>query len=321
MEGVDSPTGESRSDMDLKERIRPAIETIGSDPAWRVVRGALRRTPRVLVLLWHRIDPAGPRHFEIVRSLPSEVFDAQLTELASIGDIRTLDQVANGDVATDRPTFALTFDDDWMGYNDHVVPVLKSHGLTGTFFLSGRMLDSTGPTWWEALEFEILDEGFDAVCARLGITAATPGELAGQAQGTPLSVQIEQKHAERQPAMTADEITKLIDDDMQVAFHTRGHRDLPTLDADELASELRNGRDQLAELTGEPIDLIAYPHGRTNAAVEQATRKAGYRRAFTTTGRSHKTDGELPFEISRWDPVVASGARFRTKLAKRLLVA
>lgn len=305
----------------LRERIRPAIELIGSDPAWGAVRSALRRTPRVLVLLWHRIDPAGPSDFEIVRSLPSEVFDDQLAELASIGEIRTLEQVANGDIAEGRPTFALTFDDDWMGYNDHVVPVLKSHGLTGTFFLSGRMLDNIGPTWWEALEFEIVDEGFEAVCSRLGITASTPGELAGQVQGTPLSVEIEKRHADRQPAMTADEITKLVGSGMQVAFHTRGHRDLPTLDADELATQLREGRGQLAELTGEPIDLIAYPHGRTNAAVERATREAGYRRAFTTTGRAHKTDGALPFEISRWDPVVASGARFRTKLAKRLLAA
>lgn len=308
-------------DLSLRERMRPAIELIGSDPAWRFVHRALRRTPRVLVLLWHRIDPAGPRDFEVVRSLPTDVFDAQLAELASIGDIRTLDQVADGDVATDRPTFALTFDDDWMGYNDHVVPVLKSHRLTGTFFLSGRMLDGIGPTWWEALEFEILDDGFEAVCSRLGIAAANPGELAAQVQGTVLSSELEQRHAHRQPAMTAAEITQLVNDGMQVAFHTRGHRDLPTISADDVADELRIGREQLAELTGAPIDLLAYPHGRTSPTVEQAARAAGYKRAFTTTGHAHKIDQELPFEISRWDPVAAAGARFRIRLAKRLLSA
>jgi len=307
--------------MDLKERIRPAVETIGSGPAWQALRVALQRTPRVFVLLWHRIDPAGPRDFEVVRSLPSSVFDDQLAELATIGDIRTLDQVANGDVAADRPTFALTFDDDWTGYNDHVVPILKSHGVTGTFFLSGRVLDDIGPTWWEALEFEILDEGFEAVCSRLGVAASTPGELAVQVTGTPLSTAIEKRHADRQPAMATNEITKLVDAGMHVAFHTRGHRDLPTLAAEDLARELRHGRDELAELTGQPIDLIAYPHGRTNPAVEQAARAAGYRRAFTTTGRSHKIDGDLPFEISRWDPSPTAGPGFRVRLAKRLLAA
>lgn len=254
----------------------------------------------------------------MVRSLPSETFDQQLAELASLGTIKPLRAVAEGDIAASGPTFALSFDDDWHGYNEHVVPILAAHGVTATFFLSGRMLANLGPTWWEALEVEIREDGLRATAGRLGLVGSTPAELAKQIQGTPLSREIEARHAALGPVMNTAEVQKLSASGQDVRFHTRAHRDLPTLAADELNDEMQIGRQELAALANQPMDLLAYPHGTTSDDVQAAARDAGFIRSFTTNGRAHKAS-DLPFEMGRWDPVAVAGPEFRTHVAARLV--
>ena len=282
------------------------------------MRGITRRTSNVLVLVWHRVDPSGPAEHEIVRSLPSDVFDRQLSELGDLGTFCSLQDIAHGTDACDGPAIVVTFDDDWGGYVEHVLPVLQSHGVSATFFLSGRTLGGLGPTWWEALEHEIRTDGVVRVAGRLGLTAKSPSELARQVQGTDLSRQIEERHAERGSTMSTQAIGELRDAGMTIGFHTRGHLDLATLSGAELARELTTGRNDLAKIAGQPVDLLAYPHGRTNPAVQRAARQSGFARAFGSDGKAHRRDA-LPFEMSRWEPIESAGASFRSQVAARLL--
>lgn len=64
--------------------------------------------------------------------------------------------------------------------------------------------------------------------------------------------------------------------------HTRVHADLTTLSEDELAEDLAGSRRDLEDLLGEKIRYLAYPYGRINERVINATREAGYEAAFST---------------------------------------
>jgi hypothetical protein len=75
---------------------------------------------------------------------------------------------------------------------------------------------------------------------------------------------------------------------------------LPDLEADALASELeRSLRELRTEIPG-AAPMLAYPHGRNDAAVRAAAAAAGYRAGFTSeTGRNGA--GTDPYLLRRVD--------------------
>jgi len=68
---------------------------------------------------------------------------------------------------------------------------------------------------------------------------------------------------------------------VQFGSHGRSHADLTACDAGSLRSELEDSRKRLQDLTGQPIDEISYPFGRTDARVQQTAALAGYARGYT----------------------------------------
>ncbi len=91
--------------------------------------------------------------------------------------------------------------------------------------------------------------------------------------------------------MTADELQRFHSLGLRLAAHTRSHPSLPSLGSSDLGSELAGCRSDLEELTGSPVDLLAYPSGHHDARVRGAARGAGFRAAFTfLNGRVSRGD-------------------------------
>jgi peptidoglycan/xylan/chitin deacetylase (PgdA/CDA1 family) len=93
--------------------------------------------------------------------------------------------------------------------------------------------------------------------------------------------------------------------DMQrrgVSFHSHscGHLSLPTLNDEQLASELVESRTTLQRMLGRPVDYFAYPFGHLDERVVAATRSAGYRAAFSTQPGFNRNDVDR-FRIRRID--------------------
>jgi peptidoglycan/xylan/chitin deacetylase (PgdA/CDA1 family) len=90
-----------------------------------------------------------------------------------------------------------------------------------------------------------------------------------------------------------------------VGSHTRTHPLLPELAPDRLEAELVGSLVELERWLPEPLRVLAYPHGRHDAAVRAAAAAAGYRAAYTTEpGRNGA--GTDPFRLRRigvkaWD--------------------
>ena len=98
--------------------------------------------------------------------------------------------------------------------------------------------------------------------------------------------------------MTADEVRTLRSHGVEIGAHTHSHPDLTTLDHDAALDELRRGKAGLEELLGEPVDTLAYPFGRADAATREATRAAGFVAACRTGGEGNWSD---PLDIPRQD--------------------
>ena len=77
-----------------------------------------------------------------------------------------------------------------------------------------------------------------------------------------------------------DEARALAEDGMELGSHSISHPDLRTLDGPELASELRESKEAVEQLTGRPCRTFAYPFGLYDERVTQAAAEAGYELAF-----------------------------------------
>ena len=84
------------------------------------------------------------------------------------------------------------------------------------------------------------------------------------------------------------EVRHMIADGWEVDSHMLTHPSLPTLDAADLQHEVAGSRHQLHALFGIPLDFFCYPYGAYDAAVIDATRRAGYR------GRRRPTPARRP---------------------------
>jgi peptidoglycan/xylan/chitin deacetylase (PgdA/CDA1 family) len=107
-----------------------------------------------------------------------------------------------------------------------------------------------------------------------------------------------------EPLASWEELERLAAAGVAIGSHTRRHALLPELDAAALADELEGSRHDLEERLPS-VALLAYPHGRSDAASRSAAGAAGYRAAFTTEpGRNGA--GTDPYRLRRigvksWD--------------------
>ena len=102
--------------------------------------------------------------------------------------------------------------------------------------------------------------------------------------------------------------------------HTMTHANLSELTSrDELHHEIADSREALSKKLGKKIDYIAYPGGRVTDAVEEVTRDAGYRGAFTVHyGLSTPTEGV--YQMDRI-PIFGCNTHTMTRFKLRLAFA
>jgi peptidoglycan/xylan/chitin deacetylase (PgdA/CDA1 family) len=80
--------------------------------------------------------------------------------------------------------------------------------------------------------------------------------------------------------------------------HSRSHPFLTALSPECLDRELSGSRAELEDLLGRPVDYLAYPYGRVDQRVMDATRNAGYRGAFSCKAGFNRC-GVDPFRLRR----------------------
>lgn len=277
---------------------------------------ALRR--HGVILLYHRVTPQVGTRDCVVPTVTTTRFREQIEALQGVGDLVPLDALRTPSPRA-RVRIALTFDDDERSHVTDVLPVLQTLGAPATFFLCGRTLHGFGAPWWVLLEGAVARLGIYTVAGMLGVDAHDAPSLARLCEGTPLAETVARTfaHEDHAPLLAEDDFRALADTGMGIGFHTVGHPVLPALGDHALASALGTGRDALQAATGAAIDTLAYPHGRADARVAGAARRAGYAAGYRTGARP-VAPGVDPWWLARWEPGDVDPTTLRAHLALRV---
>ena len=85
---------------------------------------------------------------------------------------------------------------------------------------------------------------------------------------------------------------------LQAVAEGRDPGDLTTLDDTAAREQIAGSRQELQDLTGQPVHHFCYPYGRYTAAHVQMVQEAGYETA-TTTRRGRAQAGDSLLELHR----------------------
>jgi len=290
--------------------------------------------------MYHRVEPRqGDPAREFTPPLSCRVFAGQLDHLR-----RNYRVVAAADVQAEarrrrrggRVPAAVTFDDDTRSHVRWAAPLLRERGLTATFFLNGIALDGPRAYWWERLQ-AAHDQGrdwtdllppavladarsrcrdgaaLDAFAVTEAVERMTPDARATLSEALHAMLGADPTDA----GLRAGDIRHLAGQGFTIGFHGHNHEPMALLDDRSLARELDGGHRELSEASGERLTVIAYPHGKVNATVAEATRVRGWEFGFTTAPEA-VTDGADPLLLGRVDGWTPSVGIFAASLVRAL---
>ena len=253
-----------------------------------------RRSARGVVLLYHRIDDTPDVHG---LGMPEAVFDAQLQWLRAECHIMPLDELLSAphEQLPERAV-ALTFDD---GYEDNLLvaaPLLQRHQAPAAFFLTSRWLADHGEYWWDTLERLLLLTSSIPAVLDISIAGARVRLATGSAEerlaahwrlhDALVHASLEERErvvdalrswagggAPRVRPMMADGVRQLATlPGVTIGAHTVNHLALPDQRSGQLF-ELMECQADLRRVTGQPIDLFAYPYGAVDRESASSVRR------------------------------------------------
>lgn len=280
----------------------------------RIVNRAVRTLAclrgRGLVLVYHRIGVFTPRDCEIVPTVPVDLFRMHMQALGEVADLVTIDELlspVNGDrtdLRSQRPSVAVTFDDDLPSHVAYALPVLREMLVPAAFFLSGRALHCLGPYWFQQLEALLITHGAVRTAALLGTPPAAAARLARACQQSPAMrrrLAAVSAHAAQPSILQREDIAALSAAGMTIGFHTLDHDVLPTLGDAAMEAAVVQGRNQLAAAARHAVRFFAYPYGRVDARSARVVRNGGFEAAFTGQPEAvHRRHDR--YTIGRWEP-------------------
>lgn len=295
---------------------------------------------RLSILVLHRVlggpDPLYPEAMDAAR------FSEVCRWVRAMFRVLPLDTAVRRlrDGTLPERALAITFDD---GYADNcrvALPILKNLGLPATIFVSTGFLN--GGCMWNDI---IVEACRLSDCPHLDVADILP-----QASAVPIPLRSPRERREALEAlisaakymevdhrlkvvhsvadrlgvpvptdlmMTADEVRQLRSGGLQVGAHTVTHPILAELTLELMRREMKDSKDFLEDLLGEPVPLFAYPNGKLgddyDARAVSLARELGFEAAVTTTrgAASTRTD---PYQLPRFTPWDRTAWRFGLRM-------
>ena len=230
----------------------------------------------------------------------------------------------------------ITFDDGYAD-NFHVaLPILKTHGLTSTFFIATGFLDG-GRMWNDTiiesvracklpqLDLQAIGLGVHKV-ASVADKKVAISALIGQIKYRSVEDRVTTMlaiaaQAQVQPPddlmMTSNEVKLMRQAGMQIGAHTVNHPILARLSGPEACREILESRSTLERILGERVGLFAYPNGKPDEDYTPDTvalvRDLGFDAAVSTRWGVSGTDTDL-FQLRRFTPWDRNKLRFSMRM-------
>lgn len=292
-----------------------------------------------LAVMYHYVRDPASTPFPQIRALPPALFEQQLDWLQSeytVVGLSDFEAARAGHRALPDNPAILTFDDGFIDHYETAFPILRRRGLTGTFFLTE---DACGdaPRLLPVHKAQFLLARLGADAFGQAVLSAS-GRSLPRTQGSAFGLdQWEDEDARAVKRLVIqelpfDEAERILDDlfmrvigdaaafarrlylrhcmvremakeRMTFGYHTRSHRMLARLSAEEQQHELRGGVSWIRGLTGQATVPFCYPWGGPHTYTPDTVRilrEAGYSLAFNTVRRHLRLD-DPTFELPRID--------------------
>jgi peptidoglycan/xylan/chitin deacetylase (PgdA/CDA1 family) len=299
--------------------------------------GVQRRigTPWLRIVTFHRARVGGDASFPLDEGV-IDITPHQLSRRLEMvkkhfTPIGTDEMIAHlGGAPLPANPILISFDDGYRDNFDVVLPILARHRVKAVFFIATAYVTERRVFWWDRINYLIKHSTRTSIVVtypiEVRVNISTRGtrrsaiawllqlvkqaarldlsrfldDLA-EAAGVAWTPQLERQLADEN-VMTWDQVRALRAAGMAVESHTRTHRVLQTLDARELATELRGSREELESELGAPVRAISYPVGQrieNRADIRAALVSAGYQIGFTNAGNVTPTSVPDRYDVGR----------------------
>jgi peptidoglycan/xylan/chitin deacetylase (PgdA/CDA1 family) len=295
---------------------------------------------RLSVLIFHRVLP---RPDPLFPELPDTVdFERQMRWAGSLFNVLPLSEAIDRLFVGSLPSRALavTFDDGYADNEELAAPILKRLGMSGTFFVATGFLG--GGCMWndqvieairgcEADEIDLTSFGLARfpLCTTEARRAAILNTLKGIKHFEPARRQkvtdaiaaLAGAKASPPLMMQPGQVRSLRALGMEVGAHTVTHPILTRLSPAAAFAEMRDSKEELERILGEPVSLFAYPNGvpGQDYAVEHArmARECGFGAAVSTAWGAASANSDR-FQLPRFTPWDRSRFRYGARLLANL---
>lgn len=296
---------------------------------------------KLSILIFHRVLPRPDPIF------PDEVdaafFDQLLGWLKAWFNVLPLDQAVAALQAGTLPSraAAITFDDGYADNHDIALPILKKHGLSATFFIAtgflngGRMWNDTVIESIRSSPHRLLDlSSIDMGCYLIDkpeLQRVAIQNIIGKikyltiAERITLTEELAVAAGVRPPnnlMMTSQQVQNMRREGMQIGAHTVSHPILATTDHTTAKNEILQSKKYLEELLHEPINLFAYPNGKSRNDYlpehVELVRELGFKAAVSTNWAAASRSSDK-FQLPRFTPWNKTKMKFGIRMFDKLL--
>ncbi len=292
-----------------------------------------------LILMLHSISER-PSPFGLSDSV--EWFDRFCELAAEAYDVMPLAELESRRRAGTLPAraMALTFDDGYADNHDLAWPVLRKHGLPATLFVTTGTVGGAKLLWFRRVAFIFETAQPKELPVTVGpwtFPLDTEGDRVASAQRTAEALkkmpaaQREEVIAEMAEAfgvtdfsplqremVTWDQLRAMDAAGFSVEAHTVTHPILSAEGIDEAAREIAESREVLSAELRRPVELFAYPNGKTEDFtddVARAVERAGFRAAFTAEFHAASPAND-PYKVPRVTAYAHDEAGLRLQLER-----
>lgn len=299
------------------------------------------RRGRLSILIFHRVlsqpDPLFPNEPDV------EKFDEMMGWVAKWFQVLPLNTAITQLRAGTLPAraAAITFDDGYADNASNALPVLKRHGMSGTFFIATGFLDG-GRMWNDtiiesvrgstaaALDFSELGLGrhpIASIADKQAAISALIGQIKYQSveDRVVITEQLAQLAGVKLPQdlmMSSQAVREMHRAGMQIGAHTVSHPILARLTKEQAREEIGQSKQFLEQLLSERVGLFAYPNGKPgvdyNADSVTIARELGFDAAVSTHWGAVKPATDV-FQMPRFTPWDRTKLKFAGRMVTNLL--
>lgn len=297
----------------LKDLINPLADRLGVYDM--LLSNLVYTRPGWTILMYHRVVPAADADpFRLGMCVQTERFKDQMSYVREHFTVITvaegIKRLTTGK-SLPRNALSITFDDAYLDFADHALPILRYFGFPSTLYAVTGDENGRRDFWWDRVIGGFARTTRDQITLEFLGDPPGPGRLSLKSSGRkkqsllkvldwlwlqrPAEIEylVEQLLAAldmnagdmdtaKPRHMDLESLARLDEAEVDVQAHSVTHPNFVMLEPAHVLREMRDSRQALEDVCNRPITGFAYPAGFQNRVTQQLAQEAGFEYAAGT---------------------------------------